>query len=98
VRAGNKTSLAAHLSSVTDRIGQLQQLHDTLKSGDAKAAELAAQGPAPGDEGGAFLKQVLEWRLQRQRAVVSEIERLQKFKKDIQVWAAVNNKKTQRRR
>jgi hypothetical protein len=86
---------------VADRIDQLQQLHDTLRSGDAKAAELAAQGPAAGDEDGAFLKQVLEWRLQRQRSVVFEIERLQKFRKDIQVWGALNNKnkkKTQRRR
>lgn len=78
------------LSNITERITELQQLHAGLKAGDAQADEVAAKGPAPGDEGGAFLQQVLQWRLQRQRAVLAEIERLERYKTVIEIRTALN--------
>lgn len=87
---------AGNLNSITARIESLQKLHETLKAGDALAAELKKQGPAPEDKDGAFLKQVLEWRLQRQRAVVAEVERLQKIKTGYQIRGALS--KAARRR
>lgn len=78
------------MASITARIEQLQQLHDTLKAGDALAAEIAAQGPAPGDEDGTFLQQVQQWRLQRQQAVAAEVERLNKLKTAHQIRGALS--------
>uniref|UniRef100_A0A383WBC6 SET domain-containing protein n=1 Tax=Tetradesmus obliquus TaxID=3088 RepID=A0A383WBC6_TETOB len=64
-------------AEVAARIEELQQLSAVLVAGDADAANIAAQGPAQGDEAGAFLQQLLAWRLQRQQAVAAETQRLQ---------------------
>ena len=64
-------------AEVAARIEELQQLLAVLVAGDADAADIAAQGPAPGDESGAFLQQLLAWRLQRQQALAAEVQRLQ---------------------
>jgi hypothetical protein len=64
-------------AEVAARIQELQQLLAWLVAGDADAAAIAAHGPAAGDESGAFLQQLLAWRLQRQQAVAVEIHRLQ---------------------
>jgi hypothetical protein len=85
------------LANITERIAELQQLHAGLKAGDAAAGKVAAQGPAPGDEDGAFLKQVLQWRLQRQRAVVAEIERLDRYKTVIEIRTALNKSARKKR-
>jgi hypothetical protein len=86
------------LANITERIAQLQQLHASLKAGDTQAEEVAAKGPAPGDEGGAFLKQVLSWRLQRQQAVVAEVERLERYKTVIEIRTALNKAAARKKR
>lgn len=59
------------------RITKLQQLLAQLGAANTVAADVAAEGPAPGDEGGLFLQQLMLWRQQRQQAVAAEIERLE---------------------
>jgi len=81
---------AGDLSSISARMEELQALQDTLKAGDALAAQVAAQGPAAGDEGGVFLQQLQQWRLHRQQAVAGELQRLQGLKTAAQIRGALS--------
>jgi hypothetical protein len=65
------------VAEVAARIEELQQLLALLAAGDSEAADIAAQGPAPGDESGLFLQQLLAWRQQRKEAAAAEVQRLQ---------------------
>lgn len=55
----------------------MRALAERLAGGDAVAGEVQAAGPAPGDDDGALLAQLLEWRRMRQAAVGAELGRLQ---------------------
>jgi hypothetical protein len=75
---------------VTTRIAQLQALLAELRAGDAAAAAVAAQGPAPGDADGSFLAQLLAWRTQRQQA--GEVQRLQRLVTNYNVKVALSGR------
>lgn len=69
---------ARSLDQLRERVAELRALAERLAAGDAAAAAVEAAGPAPGDDGGAYLAQLLDWRRLRQAAVGAELERLQR--------------------